>query len=175
MSDHINNHSLYENSDYPSRGQEPRRAGKSAKSGKKHKRGKSLAFKVIGTLLLIGLCTSAILCLFCAVYISTVIFPRANLSLDDFQVGENSIMYYMDKSSGQYKELVTLQNATSSIWVDYEDIPQDLIDAAVAIEDERFWTHPGVDWKRTGRAVLDMFTGKDISGGSPSPSSSSKT
>lgn len=125
-----------------------------------------MALKVIGTLALVGLCTSAILALFCAVYIRTVIFPQANLSLDDFQLGENSLMYYWDEKAQDYRELVTLQSTTSSVWVDYDEIPKDLINATVAIEDERFWTHPGVDWKRTGRAVLDMFSGKDISGGS---------
>ena len=95
-------------------------------------------FKVLGTLLLIGLCTGAILCCFAAVYIKTVIFPIADLSLDDFELGENSIMYYTDKTTGEDKELVTLLNTTSSIWVDYEDMPKNLINAAVAIEDQRF-------------------------------------
>ena len=168
MSDQNNHNSLYENSDYPSRRQAPRQTESSRSPKKKRRRGgaASTIFKVLGTLLLVGICTGAILCCFGAVYIKTVIFPDAKLSLDDFDLGENSVMYYMDKSTGQYEELVTLQNVTSSIWVDYTEIPQDLIDAAVAIEDERFWTHPGVDWKRTGRAVLDMFMGNDISGGS---------
>ena len=75
-------------------------------------------------------------------------------------------MFYQDKATGQYVEMTQLFSATNSIWVDLEDMPQDLIDATVAIEDERFWTHPGVDWKRTAKAVLDMFTGHSISGGS---------
>lgn len=40
------------------------------------------------------------------------------------------------------------------LMIDYEDLPQDLIDAVVAIEDERFWTHEGVDIRRTGAAVV---------------------
>ena len=166
VSEQRNQHSLYENSEYPSRRQ-PSQGGRERKNRKKCRGSVTgTVFKVFGTLMLIGLCTAAILCCFAAVYIKTVIVPIADLSLDDFQLGENSVMYYQDKASGEYKELVTLQNVTSSIWVDYEEIPQDLRDAAVAIEDERFWTHPGVDWKRTARAVLDMFAGNDISGGS---------
>ena len=46
------------------------------------------------------------------------------------------------------------------------EIPQDLKDAAVAIEDRRFYTHHGVDWWRTAQAVVSMFTGGDIQGGS---------
>jgi len=161
------NSSLYENSEYPSRRQAPRQENRPRKRRRK-RRGSVLGtvFKVLGTLLLIGLCTGAILGCFAAHYISTVIVPIAELSMDDFPLGENSVMLYRDKQTGEYKELVTLLNVTSSIWVDYEDMPEDLINAAVAIEDERFWTHPGVDWKRTAKAVLDMFTGGDISGGS---------
>ena len=166
MSDRNNHNSLYENSDYPSRRQ-PSREEEGRKRPRKRRRSVlGTIFKVLGTLFLVGLCTGAILCCFAAVYIKSVIVPIANLSLDEFQLGENSVMYYQDKSTGEYVELVTLQNVTSSIWVDFNEIPDYLKQAAVAIEDERFWTHPGVDWKRTGRAVLDMFTGNDISGGS---------
>ena len=169
MSDH-NNHSLYENSDYPSRRQAPRRREEGEHQPRKRKKrtgGKgSLVLKVLGTLLLVGLCTGALLCCFAAVYINKVIVPIADLSMDDFPYGENSVMYYEDKATGQYVEMTTLLNTTSSIWVDLEDMPQDLIDAAVAIEDKRFWTHPGVDWRRTLNAVVDMFLGNDISGGS---------
>lgn len=159
------NQSIYENSDYPSR-QNPFHKGEpdGPKKGDHHRR--DTIFKVLGTLLLIGLCTGAIMCCFLAVYIKTVIFPYADLSLDDFVVGENSIMLYQDKKTGEYKELVTLLSPTKSTWVSHDEIPEDLINAAVAIEDQRFWEHPGVDWRRTGRAVLDMFMGNDISGGS---------
>ena len=37
------------------------------------------------------------------------------------------------------------------------DVPQDLIDAFVAIEDKRFFTHRGVDWYRTAGAVANYF------------------
>lgn len=170
--------SLYENSDYPPRRHPSREAehthgGRRAALRQSHarrpRRGRRehgrLSF-ILGTLLLVFLCTGAILCCFAAVYIKTVIFPMADLSLDDFTLGQNSVMYYTDPDTGEDKELVTLLSDTSSIWVDYDDIPQNLINAAVAIEDKRFWSHSGVDWKRTSKAVLDMFTGGDISGGS---------
>ena len=173
MSDHNHNHnhqSLYDDSEYPSRrrptgrteeGERPAR-----RSHKKHRRGGNTVLKVLGTLFLIGLCTGALLCCFAAVYINRVIVPLADLSLDDFVYGENSVMYYEDQATGQYVEMTTLLSTTKSEWVDLEDMPQDLIDAAVAIEDRHFWTHSGVDWGRTARAVLSMFTGGDIQGGS---------
>ena len=162
------NNSLYENSEYPSRHQAPGNEPKERRPRRRRRKRSviGMIFKTLGTLLLVGLCTGTILCCFAAMYIMQVIVPVADMSMDDFELGENSVMYYEDKATGEYKEMVTLLNVTSSVWVDYEEIPQDLLDAAVAIEDQRFWTHPGIDWRRTGRAVLDMFLGNDISGGS---------
>ncbi len=183
MSDYKEHSSLYENSDYPSRRQAPSRRASSGGSRqapdapKKRRRKKKKGgitvgrvvgwvFKTIGTLILIGLCTGALLACFAAVYINEVIVPIADLSPDDFVWNEDSIMYYQDKTTGQYVEMTKLLNVTSSVWTDFEEIPKDLINATVAIEDRRFWTHPGVDWRGTGKAVLRMFTGGEISGGS---------
>lgn len=159
--------SLYENSQYPSRRQPSERREPSRRPRKKRRwGGLSTVWKVLGTLLLVGLCTGAIMCCFFAVYIKTVIVPNADFSLDDFKPGENSIMLYEDRKTGEYKPMTTLLSTTNSIWVDFDEIPKYLIDAAVAIEDQRFWEHPGIDWRRTGKAIIDMFTGNSISGGS---------
>ena len=163
--------SLYENSQYPSRRQPGEPAGSRRPRKKKRRRHPvrraiGIFFKVLGTLILVGLCTGTLLVCFAAVYINEVIVPIADLSMDDFPLGENSVMYYQDKETGQYREMTTLFSTTSQIWVDYEDMPKNLINAAVAIEDKRFWEHPGVDWRRTALAVFSMFTGRDISGGS---------
>ncbi len=40
---------------------------------------------------------------------------------------------------------------------EYTGIPKMLADAFVAIEDKRFYTHYGVDWKRTFGAVINTF------------------
>lgn len=129
MSD-MNHSSLYDNSEYPSRKQEPDTASRPRKV-KKRRRPFVTFLKVFLTLLLVGLCTGVILCCFGAMYIKSVIIPQADLSLDDYVLGENSVMYYTDKATGEAKELCTLMTTTSSIWVDYEDIPQNLIDAEI--------------------------------------------
>lgn len=166
MSDQNNNNSLYENSEYPSR--QRRTADQHPRRRPRKKRGSTgnTILKVLGTLFLVGLCTGAVLCCFGAYYVQTVILPEVEVSMDDFQLGENSVMYYQDKETGRYVEMTTLLSSTSSVWVDLEEMPKYLPQAAVAIEDQRFYTHPGVDWKRTAKAVLDMFLGNDISGGS---------
>ena len=47
---------------------------------------------------------------------------------------------------------------TASGWT-IDQMPDALWQAAVAIEDERFFEHNGVDWKRTAGATLNIFTG----------------
>ena len=105
MSEEQNSRLYNENNDYGERDYAPR------KSGKKKKRKESgghvgrCILQVLGTLLLVGLCTGAILCCFAAVYIKTVIIPEAGaVDLSQFAVGENSVMYYMDQDTGNYRE-----------------------------------------------------------------------
>ena len=38
----------------------------------------------------------------------------------------------------------------------YEDLPQTVIDAILATEDDRFFVHPGVDYQGLVRAVVEL-------------------
>ncbi len=126
-------------------------------------------FKTLGTILLLGACTGALLACYAVVYVQSIIIPQAKEvveSLEIFNASESSTMYYVDAETGNLVEMVKLYGDEDRIWVEYEDIPQNLINATIAIEDRRFYTHQGVDWKRTAAGVVYMFTGQDIQGGS---------
>ena len=43
--------------------------------------------------------------------------------------------------------------------IKYEDMPEDLINSFVAIEDKTFWKHHGFNWTRMIGAILSSFTG----------------
>lgn len=123
--------------------------------------------KVLGTLLLVGLCTCVFLACFAAVYIKSVIMPQAYVDIPDVNVSLSTTLYYTDPNTGETKELRTLQGGGNYIPVTYEQLPKYLIDATVAIEDKRFWDHDGVDWYRTTGAFVNMFLGmKNNFGGS---------
>lgn len=125
--------------------------------------------KTLGTLLLIGVCTCAIMACFAVTYVQTVIMPQAEQVVDSLagiDISQRTYMYYTDSETGELVEMLALNGDEDRVWVKYEDLPKDLINATVAIEDKRFWTHPGVDWIRTGYGVLSMLTGQDIQGGS---------
>ncbi len=122
---------------------------------------------ILITLTLIGALTASIVACYGAVYIKNVVIPQSSVELSAYTLGENSVIYYLDSSTGEYEVLRTLHSEqSSSVWVDYSDIPEYLLNAAVAIEDKRFYQHSGVDWWRTLGAVKGLLTGSDSYGGS---------
>ncbi len=122
--------------------------------------------KVIGTIFLIILTTGVLFTAIFAYYVKTCLTDSLDVSLSDYSLAESSIVYYKD-NDGNWQELVTLKDAENRIWADYDDIPQYMKDAIVAIEDKRFHKHKGVDWYRTTGAFFNMFlTMKDDFGGS---------
>ena len=90
-------------------------------------------------------------------YFQEEIIPTANVQLDSFDLEQNSYVYYLNGD-----DIEILQKVYSSAnrdWVSFENIPEDLIHATVAIEDHRFFQHQGVDWVTTIKACLNMFMG----------------
>lgn len=122
----------------------------------------SLTMKIIVTVVLVLLTTMLLFVCIFAFYVKTSLVDELDISLDDFSLSESSTVY---DSEGNV--LATLSGNENRIWVDYEDIPEDLEHALVAIEDKRFYDHKGVDWYRTVGAVFNMFLGmRDNFGGS---------
>ena len=98
-------------------------------------------------------------------YLQDDVLPMANIDIEDYDLEQNSYMYYLD-SNGQIQKYQDIFATTSSAWANIEDIPEDMIHAAVAIEDHRFFEHQGVDWITTIKACARMFFGDDSVGGS---------
>ncbi|MBO4500768.1 MAG: transglycosylase domain-containing protein [Clostridia bacterium] len=111
------------------------------------------------TVLLIGMITGAVVA--CAF----ILYIRSNIDaefhgLDNlrFDSSMNTTIYYYDTAGNEIMlENETLHGSENRMWVNYADIPQNLIDAVVAIEDQRFFQHNGVDYKRTAGAILRYF------------------
>ncbi|MEL4106088.1 PBP1A family penicillin-binding protein [Oscillospiraceae bacterium WX1] len=116
-----------------------------------------LALRILGTLLLILVTTTLIFTCIFAVYVETNLSSQIGISMDDFKMNLSSTIYYEDKTTGTYQELVTLQSTEYRKWVDYDQIPAYAEKALVSIEDKRFYKHHGVDWYRTLGAFGNMF------------------
>jgi penicillin-binding protein 1C len=56
-------------------------------------------------------------------------------------------------------------DGTQARWVRYENVDPDLINAFVAVEDQRFWEHSGVDAVGVARAARDNLLARDIVSG----------
>ena len=81
-------------------------------------------------------------------------------SIEDYDLERTSFIYYVD-NSGSIQQLQQIYTATDRQWATLEEIPEAMVDAAIAIEDKRFYEHQGVDWITTVKACLNMFFGGD--------------
>ena len=128
----------------------------------------TLALKVAAGALLTILCAGLIFACIFVIYLKTQLKNSDALAfeLSDITLAESSVIYAYDSASDNYVELATVHGDENRKWVDYEEIPEDLEHAAVAIEDKRFYKHKGVDWYRTAGALVNMFFGDSTFGGS---------
>ena len=89
-----------------------------------------------------------------------ILTEAADWSLEDYDLERTSFIYYVD-NNGDIQQLQQIYTTTDRQWASLDEIPQAMIDAAVAIEDKRFYEHQGVDWITTVKACLNMFFGGD--------------
>lgn len=69
---------------------------------------------------------------------------------------------YGTTPEGETVEIERLFDEENRIWVDIKDIPVDLQNAFIAIEDERFYSHHGFDIKRTFGASVSYIYNKIV-------------
>lgn len=74
--------------------------------------------------------------------------PVFNLTEEKYSQNQTSFIYGYD-SDGNQVELTRLHGEENRIWVNLDDMSPHLKDAFIAIEDQRFEKHHGVDWIRT--------------------------
>ena len=132
----------------------------------KQKNGWKKAGRIIGTLLLVFVLTASIFAGIFMAYINSAMRGKVEVYLDEFETQVSTELYYQDPDTQEWVMYQTLYMDENRIWVDLENIPKYLQDAAVAIEDKRFEKHHGVDWKGTTRAILYTLFGKNVQGGS---------
>jgi len=137
----------------------------------------SYLFNILLTIVLIGIVTGVIVACAFSIYIKNYVDPTIDEALlATGGTSQTTQIYYYDYGDSESRlnrtgEAVELEDQRlygeqNSLWANYGDIPQDLKDAFVAIEDKRFWDHQGVDWVRTGSAVMKFFVGNSSYGGS---------
>ncbi len=76
--------------------------------------------------------------------------------IENLEMNLTSTVYVKNKQ-GDWVEYQRLHGIENRIWVSYDKMPKSLIDAFVSIEDQRFYEHSGVDWKRTFSAFGNLI------------------
>ena len=123
-------------------------------------------FITLWTVLLVGACTALIGLHFFKEYIDTTVVPNVKVRAEDYTMQLSSFIYYQDTETGAWKELQSIHGEENRILVDFDKMSPYLWQAAVAVEDKRFFQHKGVDWRRTLFAVKELAVGDGSQGGS---------
>lgn len=122
------------------------------------------------TLLLIGIVTGVIVGAVFYNYLDEyIIKPNEDYDIEYLEASldqTTKIFYVNDDGEAVELEDQRIYGSENRSYVAYSKMPDKLVNAFVAIEDERFWQHNGVDWKRTFGAVLQFVGGNDSYGGS---------
>ena len=115
--------------------------------------------------------TCCVLCLFSVLVISSIgigivmgiIDNAPELNVDSIvPIGYATTVY--DSTGNLTDTLVTAGSNREE--ATFDELPKDLINAFVAIEDSRFWTHNGIDLRSISRAAVGVLTGENRGGGS---------
>jgi penicillin-binding protein 1A len=110
---------------------------------------------VAGALFVVGLLAFSVLYMRCGLHGC----PNVDL-LNGYMPDEASVV--LDRNGEQIAKLFVTQRTVVPI----DSIKKETQNAFVAIEDQRFWTHGGVDWRRVAGAMLKNVKSGGIEEGS---------
>ncbi len=132
---------------------------RSKKNSTKRKILKFIKRFAIGVAVLFGLLVIAVVGLVAGSLIGYVEDVEL-IDVENMRLNLSSIVYVEDPETGEMVEYEQLYDTEHRIWVSSKQIPDYLKDAFVAIEDERFYSHKGVDIKRFAGAAMQYVTKK---------------
>lgn len=120
-----------------------------------------MILRFIGCVFCVCIMAASVGAVFLAMYVVQVTAdPEGKLDLEKKKEEQTSFIY------DRYGELYApLSGGANSVWVSLSDIPENLQNAVIAIEDQDFRTSIGVNIKRTTAAVLNELTGQQLLGG----------
>ena len=111
--------------------------------------------KCVLTVVLIGVISVSIVGTVLVVYVVGTFDAEGKLPQLGKLSMENRSVIYVKNDDGEYVEYQNLMGG-DTVWADLEKIPVNLQNAVIAIEDERFREHEGVDWNRTISAMVNL-------------------
>ena len=110
-------------------------------------------------IMLAGVITICIVAVALTVYVMQFAENSFDIDLKNVELTFSSFVKAYD-AEGNEVELKQLSTDENRVWTSIDDMPRHLIEAVVAVEDQRYFEHDGVDWTRTvGVTVAAIFTG----------------
>ncbi len=138
---------------------------------KKIKAANSNAEKYTARIFLTIFKTCFVLCLFIALVIAStgagmfmgIIDSAPDINVESIvPIGYATTVY---DSAGNLTDTLVMAGANREE-ATFDELPEDLINAFIAIEDARFWSHNGIDLRSISRAAYGVLTGENRGGGS---------
>ena len=107
------------------------------------------AFILLVQLSFLGLVFAVLAFMGAYVYLSDQLSDSINQVVAYRGTGPGGTPRFFDRNG---ELLFELQTTEKRLWLDYTSIPQPVINATVAVEDDTFWTNPGFDPAAIGAA-----------------------
>lgn len=137
--------------------------------GPDHESGAKRSLKALGrfffTIFMVLVFAGGIVGISLSIYVAKIAAEPTGINLRAKSINQTSFIYVKNKK-GKYQKYKSLYSSENRVWVNFNDIPDNMKKAQVAIEDKRFFDHHGVDMNRTFGAILHLTSGDSSYGGS---------
>lgn len=120
----------------------------------------SAVMSVLLSILLVGAIAGCIVVGAFAIYLANNVDSNVDdivLIAEQGSGNATKVFYYDSNGKLVEDESQRLSAEGNSYWVSYEDVPENLVNAFVAIEDKRFWDHNGFDLITTTKAIAKFL------------------
>ncbi|MEA4911085.1 MAG: transglycosylase domain-containing protein [Oscillospiraceae bacterium] len=113
-----------------------------------------IALTVFCVLVILGCALAVILSIY---LVDVTADDDALLDLNSLKLSYSTILMAKNPDTQEWEEYERIYGNENRVWVDYEDMPQHLVEATISSEDQRFLSHHGVDLKRTIAAFVNEY------------------
>ncbi|MDR2817594.1 MAG: transglycosylase domain-containing protein [Oscillospiraceae bacterium] len=118
----------------------------------KFKRFKNKLLNAITVMFCMGIIVCCIIGVVLTIYVASIVRNKRDIDMSGLSC--STIIYANDKQENPYT-VAELHGSENRIWVDFEELPEYIGNAAIAVEDKRFLHHRGIDFLRTAKASFN--------------------
>ncbi|GHV30591.1 hypothetical protein FACS189481_5000 [Clostridia bacterium] len=127
----------------------------------KAKHFKNKLLNAITVMFCIGVIVCCMVGVVLTIYVASIVKNKKDI--DTTSLSCSTTICAIDKQGNPY-EVCKLQSSENRIWINYEELPEYVGNAAIAVEDKRFMNHRGIDFLRTVAGTLNeifpFFSGR---------------